>query len=80
MAAGADCFESALVFLLEKLRFAGVSLKPEQKLAVKAVFEGKDTFLCLPTGYGKSLCYQTLPFVMDYKLGRVGKSLASTAL
>ena len=40
MAASADCFESALVFSLEKLGFAGVSLKPEQKLAVKAVFEG----------------------------------------
>jgi len=23
--------------------------------------------MCLPTGYGKSLCYQTLPFVMDHK-------------
>lgn len=53
-------FESSVVFSLEKLGRAGVSLKPEQKLAVKAIFEGKDTFLCLPTGYGKSLCYQTL--------------------
>ena len=51
---------SSVVFSLEKLGRAGVSLKPEQKLAVKAIFEGKDTFLCLPTGYGKSLCYQTL--------------------
>ena len=66
MAVCAD-FESCIAFSLEKLGRAGVSLKPEQKLAVKAIFEGKDAFLCLPTGYGKSLCYQTLLFVMDFR-------------
>ena len=25
----------------------------------------------LPTGFGKSICFQTLPFVFDYKLGLV---------
>ena len=42
-------------------------LKEEQRCAVKAIYEGRDVFVCLPTGYGKSLCYQTLPFVMNYK-------------
>ena len=23
--------------------------------------------MCLPTGYGKNFCYQTLPFLKDYK-------------
>ena len=27
-------------------------------------------FLWLPTGYGKSLCYEVLPFVFDYQLNR----------
>ena len=55
-------FASALAFSLEKLGLSSVSLKEEQRAAIKAVYEGTDVFVCLPTGYGKSL-----PFVMDYK-------------
>lgn len=62
-------FAAALAFSLEKLGISHVSLKEEQRLAVKAIYDGKDVFVWLPTGFGKSLCYQTLPFVMDYKLG-----------
>jgi len=68
-------FESSLLFALEKLGRREVSLKEEQRLAVRAIYDRKDTFLCLPTGYGKSLCYQTLPFVMDFKLSRSGNNL-----
>ena len=28
----------------------------------------------LPTGFGKSVCYQVLPFVFDHKLGLVVES------
>ncbi len=36
---------------------------------LKLLSEGK--FVWFPTGYGKSLCYPLLLFVMDYKLGRI---------
>ena len=44
-------------------------IKEEQLAAAKGVYEGQDVFVCLPTGYRKSLCYQTLPFLMEHKLG-----------
>ena len=38
--------------------------------AVASVVSGKDTFVVLPTGHGKSLIYAILPMVFDYLLGR----------
>ena len=46
-----------------------LSLKPKQRLSMEVLYEGHDVFVCLPTGYGKSLCYQALPFLMDFKRG-----------
>ena len=43
------------------------ALKLEQRRVLKAFVEGKDVFVSLPTGYGKSLCYALLPFVFDVK-------------
>ena len=51
------------------LGLSGMSLKEEQLSEIKAFYEGRNVFVCLPTGYGKSLCYQTLPFVMEHELG-----------
>ena len=38
---------------------------------MKCIYEGKDVFLWLPTGFGKSICYEILPFVFDVKLARM---------
>ena len=41
-------------------------LKPKQVEVLEAVYNGSDTFVWFPTGYGKSLCYQ---FMFDFRRG-----------
>ena len=40
-----------------------ISEKAEQKLAIFSLFSGRDVFVGLPTGFRKSICFQTLPFM-----------------
>ena len=48
-------------------RTVGVaSLKDKQMEAIVSFMEGRNVFVCLPMGYGKSLCFALLPLVFDY--------------
>ena len=40
-------------------------LKPKQCEAIESFVSGRDLFISLPTGYGKSIIYAILPLVFD---------------
>ena len=63
-------FDSALSYALCCLKRSSLKLKPEQRRAIMSAYSGNDVFVWLPTGYGKSICYQVLPFMFDAKLCR----------
>ena len=50
-------------------------LKAKQREAITRFVGGEDVFICLPTGFGKSLCYALLPLVFDYLRGSAGHSI-----
>ena len=63
-------FSSGVDYALRCLGSPEMRLKPEQIASIKGIYEGKDVFTWLPTGFGKSICYQVLPFLFDVKLCR----------
>ena len=56
-------FDKALDVARERMGFA--ELFPKQWEAVEAFVSGRDVFISLPTGYGKSFCYGCLPIVFN---------------
>jgi ATP-dependent DNA helicase RecQ len=46
-------------------RFGHAEFRPGQQSAVESVLAGKDTMVILPTGGGKSLCYQVPALMLD---------------
>ena len=51
-------------------------LRPKQAVVVRAFVSGRDVFVSLPTGSGKSLCYSLLPKVFDDLRHRKCESIA----
>ena len=47
-------------------------LRPDQERAILAFVKGRDVFVCLPTGSGKSICFAALPLVFDALQGKRG--------
>ena len=67
--------------IAEALAVLGLKeLKEKQKEAVMTFVQGHDTFVALPTGYGKSIIYAILPLVFDKIKGTRGNTLAFSLL
>lgn len=56
---------SDLVSQLLKKHFGFSSFRPNQEKAIEALIQKKDLFTCMPTGGGKSLCYQLAGLLLE---------------
>ena len=55
-------------------RRLGYEMRPRQQEVVLTFLKGKDVFVSLPTGSGKSLCYWILPWTFDKIKGHLNPS------
>ena len=46
-------------------------LKDEQRTCTEGFLKGKDVFVVLPTGFGKTTCYVCLPSAFDFYFSRL---------
>ena len=58
-----DTPERIILDVAEKMGIA--NLKPKQLEAISAFLSGRDVFVSLPTGYGKSIIFALLPPIFN---------------
>ena len=61
-----DRFNDSVKFALERISKASLQLSPHQMNALQSILSGKDTFVCLPTGQGKSILFECFPHCYDF--------------
>ena len=61
-----DRFNNSVKFALEHILKASLQLSPYQMNALQSILSGKDTFVCLPTGQGKSFNFECFPHCYDF--------------
>lgn len=58
--------------IIESAKILGIKqFKQKQVAAIESFLSGKDTFVSLPTGYGKSVIYAALPLAFDTLKGKL---------
>ena len=65
-----NSFFHGIFFALRQCKFRDIFLKVKQYKIIDAILSGKDVIGVLPTGYGKSIIFQLLPFIHEYLLGK----------
>ena len=55
--------------IAEAANMVGMQLKEKQLEAIDSFVNGNDTFVSLPTGYGKSIIYGILRLIFDKMRG-----------
>jgi superfamily II DNA helicase RecQ len=63
-----NSFFHSILYALERCKFEDVFLKAQQYKILDAITSEKDVICVLPTGYGKSIIFQLLPYVYEYHL------------
>ena len=68
--------ESISAVITDSMSLVGVEeLKKEQSQAIRSFVSGRDVFVALPPGYGKSFCYALLPLVFKHLRAATHKSI-----
>ena len=61
-------FHEALAHSLLCVNQQNLVLKAKHEEALFHLYNGRDVFAWFPTGYGKSIFFQLVPFLLDFKL------------
>ena len=69
MSSDAEDLDRCLSYALQWLVSPELKCKPEQWSVIESVYRGRAFFVWLLTGCGKLICYHTLLFVFESKLG-----------
>ena len=76
-----NSFFHGISFALQRCNFDDVFLKVKQLYKIlDAILSRKDVIGVLPTGYGKSISFQLLPYIYEYHSGRELMVLVIAAL
>ena len=75
-----NSFFHGILFALQRCRFGDVFLKVKQYKIFDAILSGKDVIGVLPTGYGKSIVFQLLPYIYEYHSEQESMVLVVAAL